>query len=101
MAYRPRPIKIQDIQLSRDLLELTERLAEHAHDIWAQQRIADGWTYGPRRDDAAKQHPCLVTYVDLPESEKEYDRQAALGILKAIQALGYAIAPVGRTRTTD
>jgi hypothetical protein len=99
MAYRPHPMRIEEIQLSRELLELTERLAEHAHDLWAQQRMADGWAYGPRRDDAAKRHPCLVPYADLPESEKEYDRQAALGILKAILALGFDIAPVDRTRT--
>src|SRR2546425_816815 len=34
----------------------------NAHEIWAQQRLADGWTYGPTRDDAAKRHPCLLAY---------------------------------------
>jgi len=91
VTYQPRPITTDAIELSPDLLALTERLAEHAHDIWAQQRLADGWTYGPRRNDAARQHPCLVPYADLPESEKQYDRQAALGTLKAILALGYNI----------
>jgi hypothetical protein len=91
MSYPPRPINTDATELSPDLLALTERLAEHAHDLWAQQRLADGWTHGPRRDDAARQHPCLVPYADLPESEKQYDRQAALGTLKAILALGYSI----------
>jgi hypothetical protein len=80
-------------------LALTERLAEHSHDTWAQQRISEGWTYGPRRDDAAKQHPDLIPYAELPESEKEYDRQAALGTIRAIIALGYRIVrgrPVSR-----
>jgi len=66
-------------------------LARNAHDIWARQRLADGWRFGPRRDDAKKEHPCLVPYEDLPESEKVYDRSAAMETLKAILALGYRI----------
>jgi hypothetical protein len=72
-------------------LELTERLAENAHDIWAQQRLTEGWTYGPERNDKQKNHPCLIPYADLPDSEKQYDRNAALETLKAIVALGYRI----------
>jgi len=79
------------VTLSSEVLELTEKLAEHAHDIWAQQRLSDGWTYGPERDDNKKHHPCLVPYADLPDSEKQYDRNAALDTLKAIVALGYEI----------
>lgn len=55
--------------------------------------MAEGWTFGPQRDDPAKKHPCLVPYADLPESEKDYDRKAALGTLRAILALGYGIVP--------
>jgi hypothetical protein len=87
--YQPTPIDTATAQLSAPLLELRERLAENAHDVWAQQRLADGWTWGPQRDDKTKKHPCLVPYIELPESEKEYDRRAALETLKAIIALGY------------
>lgn len=59
--------------------------------VRTKQRLAQGWTYSPARDDANKKHPCLVPYADLPESEKEYDRQAAMETLKAIEALGYRI----------
>jgi hypothetical protein len=90
-VYTPRPINTSEIKLPAALLELTERLAEHAHDIWAQRRLADGWSWGPARDDAAKKHPCLVPYAELPDSEKEYDRLTALQSLKAIVALGYHI----------
>jgi len=68
-----------------------ERLAENTHDVWAAQRIAEGWTYGPSRDEAAKKHPCLVPYEQLPESEKEYDRRTAAEALKVIVTLGYRI----------
>jgi ryanodine receptor 2 len=53
--------------------------------------LNEGWTYGPHRDDLAKKHSCLVPYEELPESEKQYDCQAALGTLKAILAFGYRI----------
>lgn len=91
MSYHPAPIPTAHVTLSPELHALTERLAKHAHDLWAAQRIKDGWIFGPKRDDTAKHHPCIIPYADLPESEKEYDRNAALGTLKAILALGYRI----------
>lgn len=90
-TYKPAPIDTTHVTLSPEVLELTEKLAEHAHDIWAQQRLSEGWTYGEKRDDEKKHHPCLVPYADLPDSEKQYDRNAALDTLKAIVALGNEI----------
>lgn len=91
--YQPHPINTDAVSLTPDLEQLTERLSENAHELWAQQRIKDGWTLGPKRDDAKKKHPCLVPYAELPESEKEYDRVVAKGVVKAILALGYRIEP--------
>jgi RyR domain len=91
LSYQPRPIPTAGVPLSPEVLDLTEELARNAHDIWAQQRLADGWKYGPRRNDATKEHPCLVPYEQLPESEKAYDRNAALETLRAIIALGYRV----------
>ena len=91
MSYQPKPIDTSSIELPLGLAQLTESLAQNAHDLWAQQRLSQGWTFGPRRDDTAKKHPCLVAYEQLPESEKEYDRKTAVGTLKAILALGYSI----------
>ena len=90
-TYTPAPIDTAHVTLSPAVLKLTEKLAEHNHDIWAQQRISDGWTYGEKRDDDKKQNPCLIAYANLPDSEKEYDRNAALDTLRAIVALGYEI----------
>ena len=91
MKYSPSPIPTQGVQLGSNILELTELLARNAHENWAQQRLAAGWTHGASRDDTAKKHPCLVPYDDLPESEKDYDRRMVLENLKAILALGYRI----------
>jgi ryanodine receptor 2 len=93
MNYQPSPIDTSTVELGPELLELTERLAENVHDVWAVQRLEDGWRFGFRRDDAKKEHPCLVAYDDLPESEKLYDRGVALQTLKAIVALGFRIEP--------
>ena len=93
MSYLPQPLDTAGVILSRELTALTERLAENTHDLWAATRLSQGWTHGPARDDTAKQHPCLIPYADLPESEKIYDRETALGTLRAILALGYTINP--------
>jgi hypothetical protein len=91
MTYKPKPIDTSQVSLSPDILQLTEVLARNTHDNWAEQRIAEGWQYGPERDDDGKTHPCLVAYDQLPESEKEYDRRTVMETLKAILALGYSV----------
>ena len=90
--YRPKPIDTSAVALPAGVEELTEKLAENAHDVWAVTRMRQGWTYGPQRDDSAKKHPCLVSYDELPDSEKEYDRQTAMETLKVILSLGYRIS---------
>ncbi len=92
MPYQPQPLDTSAVTLPAELAALTEYLAENAHDIWAAQRMADGWRYGPQRDDDQKLHPCLVPYADLPDSEKQYDRSTAMETIKAILLLGYRIA---------
>lgn len=89
--YEPKPVDTSDVVLPESLLELTEVLAENAHDVWAAGRIAQGWTYGEARNDERKETPCLVPYSELPESEKEYDRNTALESIKLILKAGYRI----------
>lgn len=89
--YKPQPIKLDDIPLGDDLLELQEAIAENAHDVWAAARINEEWSYGPVRDDAEKKHPDLVPYSALPDSEKEYDRIMALNTIKLVKKLGFDI----------
>lgn len=89
--YEPRPLDTTDVELPAQLLALTEQIAENVHENWAAARIAEGWRYGPCRDDEKKLTPCLVPYNELPEAEKEYDRITALETLKTIIKLGYRI----------
>ncbi len=88
MGFQPRPIETATIKLPSELVGLVELLAEHNHNLWAQRRFAEGWRHGPTRDDTKREHPDLVAYAQLTESEKEYDRENAVGTLKAILALG-------------
>ena len=89
--YNPKPIDTSDIELPIVLMALTEEIASNVHDVWATSRIAEGWTYGDTKDVGQKKTPLLVPYDELPESEKDYDRNTALETLKLIVKLGYSI----------
>ncbi len=90
-TYIPHPLDTEDMVLPEEINALVELLAQNNHDIWAAERIRQGWSYGTKRDDEKKETPCLVPYEELPESEKNYDRNTAVGVLKHILALGYKI----------
>lgn len=94
--YKPRPVNLDGVSLTGDLFDLREAIAENAHDVWAAARINEGWTYGPVRDDAKKQHPDLVPYSVLPDSEKEYDRLMAMNTIKLVKKLGFEIVKKSR-----
>ncbi len=89
--YIPNPLDTSDVKLPDELETLVEQMAKNVHEVWAETRIKQGWTYGKQRDDKLKTHPCLVPYEELPEDEKEYDRNTALGTLKLITKLGFRI----------
>lgn len=94
--YTPKPINTDGVELPQELLALSEKIAENVHENWARSRLAEGWTYGEVRNDAAKTTPCLVPYEQLPESEKAYDRRTAFETLKLIVAMGYRIEKAER-----
>lgn len=89
--YIPKPVDTRNIVLPDELLPLIEQMAKNVHEVWAQNRINDGWSYGSERDDVNKKHPCLVAYEELPESEKEYDRATSQETLKLILKSGFRI----------
>lgn len=89
--YNPKPVDTSAVVLDSEILELCELIAENTHEVWAEGRIKDGWSFGEKRDDEKKLHPCLIPYGELPESEKEYDRSTSMETLKLIIKLGYRI----------
>ena len=91
LNYKPKPLDTSTIQLSPEIKELQEKLAENTHEVWALQRMQQGWTFGPERNDQKKEHPNLVPYDQLTEEDKDYDRNTAMETLKTIILLGYEI----------
>jgi len=89
--YNPVPADTSMIELPEDILALSEEMAKNTHEVWAHNRMQQGWTYGPERNDEKKEHPCLVPYEELSEDEKKYDRDTAIETLKLILKLGYEI----------
>lgn len=89
--YTPKPIDTSDVELSEDLIKLTEKIAANVHDVWAVGRISEGWTYGEKKDAELKTTPFLVPYEELPESEKDYDRNTAMETLRLIVKMGYKL----------
>ena len=88
----PQPIDTTGVELPDELAELAEQIACNVHEVWAAGRMAEGWKYGESRNDMLKQHPGLVPYDELPESEKEYDRHTAMETLRLIKKLGFEIS---------
>ena len=91
LDYIPEPMDLSLGDLPESLIQLSERIAENVHEVWAKARIDEGWTYGEKRDDIHKKHPCLVPYDELPEEEKEYDRNTAMNTIKMVKKLGFRI----------
>ena len=91
IKYSPSPIDTSEINLPDDLKPLMEEVAKNVHEVWAIARIRDGWVYGEERNTEMKTTPCLIPYENLPEEEKQYDRNTAMETLKLIMKLGYTI----------
>ena len=89
--YVPNPVDTTDVKLPMELESLVEEMAKNVHEVWAQTRISQGWSFGEERNDATKKHPCLVPYEELSEEEKTYDRNTSVQTLKLILKLGFII----------
>ena len=90
MVYRPEPVDTSDLTAHDELMEL-EEMSRNVHDVWAEARMNDGWTFGAECNDTLKHHPDLIPYSALPDSEKEYDRLMALNTIKLVRKLGFDI----------
>ena len=89
--YIPQPIDTKGVVLPNELNALAEEIAKNVHEVWAEGRMKEGWTFGEERDDAKKHHPCRVPYEELTDTEKEYDRNTSQETLKLIMKLGFKI----------
>ena len=90
--YVPQPIDTSNVEIPEELSGLLEAMAKNVHEVWAKNRIDEGWVLGSARNDELKTHPCLIPYEELPEIEKDYDRDTAMGTLKLIISMGFKIS---------
>ncbi len=91
-VYRPEPMDTSDVVVPQELMELVEEMSRNVHEVWSKNRMDQGWTWGPQRDDKLKTHPDLVPYDELTEVEKDYDRDTSMETLKLILKLGFKIS---------
>uniref|UniRef100_A0A674EHP5 Ryanodine receptor 3 n=1 Tax=Salmo trutta TaxID=8032 RepID=A0A674EHP5_SALTR len=87
-SFIPTPVDTSQIVLPPHLDNVRDRLAENIHELWGMNKIELGWSYGKVRDDNKRQHPCLVDFTKLPETESNYNLQMSSETLKTLLALG-------------
>ncbi|MEV0612551.1 RyR domain-containing protein [Nonomuraea sp. NPDC050404] len=68
-----------------------ERLAQAEHTRWMKYLLARGWTHGPVRDDARRQHPDLVDWDYLSETGRDKDRKAVAELPRILEDAGLLI----------
>lgn len=90
--YIPNPVDTRTVELPEELKPLVEQMSKNVHEVWAQTRIAQGWSYGPERNDVKKTHSCLIPYEELSEAEKAYDRNTSAQTIKFILKQGFKIS---------
>ncbi|KAM8915507.1 ryanodine receptor 3 isoform 2-T2 [Spinachia spinachia] len=93
-SYIPTPVETSQIVMLPQLEKVRDKLAENIHELWGMNKIELGWMYGKIRDDNKRQHPCLVDFSKLPETEKNYNLQMSTETLKTLLALGCRVGQV-------
>lgn len=67
-------IKQSAISGMRAILSEPNLTSEELHDKWYQHKLEQGYTYGIKKDDELKTHPCMLPYWELPEDQRFKDR---------------------------
>lgn len=44
-GYKPAPLDLSHVKLTPNQNQLVEKLAENGHNVWARDRVRQGWTY--------------------------------------------------------
>jgi len=76
-----------------EMKEKVEIMAEMEHARWNAERLMRGWTLDPEKDVKKKKSPHLISWADLPDNIKEYDRKYVRKIPKVLAEFGYEIVP--------
>uniref|UniRef100_A0A3P9P1N7 Ryanodine receptor 2 n=1 Tax=Poecilia reticulata TaxID=8081 RepID=A0A3P9P1N7_POERE len=90
-GYRPAPIDLRQITLSSADKDVVTLLAENHHNIWARERIKQGWTYGPEQDIKGKRSPHLVPYSLVDEGMRKAGMASMREAVRLLLAFGYSL----------
>ncbi|KAM6311510.1 ryanodine receptor 3 [Aegotheles albertisi] len=92
-GYKPAPLDLSEVKLLPSQELLVDKLAENAHNVWAKDRIKQGWTYGIQQDLKNKRNPRLVPYALLDERTKKSNRDSLREAVRTFAGYGYSIEP--------
>ncbi|KAJ7417044.1 hypothetical protein WISP_66534 [Willisornis vidua] len=92
-GYKPAPLDLSEVKLLPSQEFLVDKLAENAHNVWAKDRIKQGWTYGIQQDLKNKRNPRLVPYALLDERTKKSNRDSLREAVRTFAGYGYNIEP--------
>jgi ryanodine receptor 2 len=92
-GYKPAPLDLSAITLTPKMEELVDQLAENTHNLWAKERISQGWTYGLNEDSEMRRSPHLVPYPKVDEAIKKANRDTASETVRTLLVYGYMLDP--------
>ncbi|XP_055904493.1 ryanodine receptor isoform X5 [Eupeodes corollae] len=92
-GYKPAPLDLSAVTLTPKLEELVDQLAENTHNLWAKERIQQGWTYGLNEDSENHRSPHLVPYSKVDEAIKKANRDTASETVRTLLVYGYVLDP--------
>ncbi|XP_051788410.1 ryanodine receptor 1-like isoform X7 [Erpetoichthys calabaricus] len=92
-GYKPAPLDLSHVKLTPAQNTLVDRLAENSHNVWARDRVRQGWTYSIVQDILNKRNPRLVPYNLLDERTKKTNRDSLCEAVRTLIGYGYNIEP--------
>lgn len=92
-GYKPAPLDLSAANLTPKLEELVDQLAENTHNLWAKERIQQGWTYGLNEDSDNHRSPHLVPYSKVDDAIKKANRDTASETVRTLLIYGYNLDP--------
>ncbi|XP_046876649.1 ryanodine receptor 1 isoform X4 [Hypomesus transpacificus] len=92
-SYKPAPLDLSHVKLTPNQNTLVERLAENGHNVWARDRVRQGWTYSIVQDIMNKRNPRLVPYNLLDDKTKKTNRDTVCAAVRTLIGYGYNIEP--------
>ncbi|XP_032911633.1 ryanodine receptor 2 isoform X13 [Catharus ustulatus] len=88
-GYKPAPMDLSFIKLTPSQEAMVDKLAENAHNVWARDRIRQGWTYGIQQDVKNRRNPRLVPYALLDDRTKKSNKDSLREAVRTLLGYGY------------